>query len=193
MSHEPEFVDHYEVLQLAQNADADMIERVYRLLAKRYHPDNAESGDEQRFLQVRDAFDVLSDPERRAAFDVRYDEQSKRRWRIFEQGSVVNQHAQDQRIFRALLMLLYAARRDDPKAGGLGAIHIEDMLGIPREHLDFPIWYLRKRGFLETLQSGELAITIEGIDWLNEKPDSSERARMLEAGDGSSQDYAATA
>ena len=39
------FVDYYEVLQLSQTANADTVERVYRLLAKRYHPDNRETGD----------------------------------------------------------------------------------------------------------------------------------------------------
>ncbi|MDX1747452.1 MAG: DnaJ domain-containing protein, partial [Halobacteriales archaeon] len=82
---ERRFVDHYEVLQLNQNADAETVERVYRILAKRFHPDNASSGDENRFREVREAYEVLSDPERRAKFDVRYDEQRGLRWEIFEQ------------------------------------------------------------------------------------------------------------
>jgi len=59
-----EFVNHYETLQLSQNADGETIERVYRLLAKRYHPDNKVSGDETRFRAVREAYEVLArDPE----------------------------------------------------------------------------------------------------------------------------------
>jgi curved DNA-binding protein len=39
------FMDYYEILQVSPNADQTTIERVYRLLAKKYHPDNAEEGD----------------------------------------------------------------------------------------------------------------------------------------------------
>jgi curved DNA-binding protein CbpA len=163
---EQSFVDHYEVLQVSQNADGETVERVYRLLAKRYHPDNTSSGDEDRFREVREAFEVLSDPERRARFDIRYDDQNGSRWRIFAQDEALNDHQRDQRIFHGVLSLLYAARRRNPQAGGLGAMHLEETLGVPREHLEFPMWYLRKRGLVETLDSGIYAITIEGIDWL---------------------------
>lgn len=160
------FVDHYEVLQVSQGADAETVERVYRLLAKRYHPDNTSSGDEARFCAVREAFEVLSDPERRARFDVRYDDQTGARWRIFSQEEALNDHQRDQRIFHGVLSLLYAARRRDPQTGGLGAMHLEETLGVPREHLEFPMWYLKQRGLVETLPSGMFAITIDGIEWL---------------------------
>lgn len=168
VANESEWVDHYEVLQLSQNADAETIERVYRLLAKRYHPDNAGSGDEDRFREVRTAYEVLSDPERRARFDVGYDERDVGKWQIFEQSAALNDQQRDQRIFHGILSLLYAARRQDPEDGGLGAVYLEQMLGVPREHLEFPVWYLKKKGLIEVLQSGQLAITIAGIDSMDE-------------------------
>ena len=181
MSDESSFVDYYGALQLAQNADAEMIERVYRHLAKRYHPDNSDSGDEERFRAVHEAYRVLADPERRAAYDVRFDQQKALGWRIFRSGEALDDREQDQRIFRGLLSLLYAARRQNPRAGGLGTIRIEEMLGIPREHLEFPVWYLRKKGLIETLQSGELAITVAGIDAMDEDRLSPPDNRLLEA------------
>jgi curved DNA-binding protein CbpA len=171
VANESEWVDHYEVLQLSQNADAETIERVYRLLAKRYHPDNASSGDEDRFREVRTAYEVLSDPERRARFDVGYDERDVGKWQIFEQSAALNDQQRDQRIFHGILSLLYAARRQDPEDGGLGAVYLEQMLGVPREHLEFPVWYLKKKGLIEVLQSGQLAITIAGIDSMDEDDD----------------------
>ena len=60
------FVDHYEVLQVSQAADGETIERVYRLLAKRYHPDNSGSGDVDQFTAVQRSYDVLSHPENSA-------------------------------------------------------------------------------------------------------------------------------
>ncbi len=177
---ERRFVDHYEVLQLNQNADAETVERVYRILAKRFHPDNAGTGDGERFRKVREAYEVLSDPERRAKFDVRYDEQRGLRWQIFEQNTALDSQAQDRRIFNGMLSLLYAARRRNPASGGLGSIQVEEMLGVPREHLEFPIWYLKQKGLIETLQSGELAITIEGIDSLQSREMALPDNRLIE-------------
>ena len=56
------FVDHYEILQVSQTADTETIERVYRLLAKRYHPDNSTSGDPEQFNVLRRSYDVLTNP-----------------------------------------------------------------------------------------------------------------------------------
>ena len=158
------FVDFYEILQVGQNADLETIERVFRLLAKRYHPDNSESGDNESFRAVHDAFEVLADPQLRAEYDVQYDRNKTLQWSIFEQGSAIGGQDEDRRIFRGVLALLYAARRKNPRSGGLGAVDLERMLGVPREHLEFPNWYLKKKGWVEVLDSGQFAITVEGID-----------------------------
>ncbi|MGI9072507.1 MAG: J domain-containing protein [Bryobacteraceae bacterium] len=57
--------DHYEFLQISPNAQLETIHRVYRFLAARFHPDNPETGDPEKFLLLNRAFDVLSDPEQR--------------------------------------------------------------------------------------------------------------------------------
>lgn len=63
--------DYYKTLGVSRTASAEDIKRAYRRLAKQYHPDhnpgNAEA--ETKFKQVRDAYDVLSDPEKRRAYD----------------------------------------------------------------------------------------------------------------------------
>jgi hypothetical protein len=56
------FVDYYELLQLSSNADTDTIERVFRHLAKKLHPDNKESGDPDRFRLIVEAHRTLSNP-----------------------------------------------------------------------------------------------------------------------------------
>jgi hypothetical protein len=66
----PAALDCYEVMQLSPNADAEIISRVYRMLAFRYHPDNAKTGNSEMFLRLSEAHQILSDPERRASFDV---------------------------------------------------------------------------------------------------------------------------
>ena len=162
------FVDHYETLQLSPNASAEMIERVYRALAKRYHPDNGDTGSVDRFTEVQSAFETLSDPIRRAAYDVKYDENRQITWKIFKQEKAGDHRAEDRRLFHGILSLLYIARRRDPQNGGLGGVSMEKMLGCPQEHLDFPIWYLKQRGLIERLESGYFAITADGVDKLGQ-------------------------
>jgi hypothetical protein len=61
--------DCYEVMQLSPHADAETISRVYRMLAFRYHPDNAETGNSEMFIRLSEAHQILSDPEKRAHYD----------------------------------------------------------------------------------------------------------------------------
>ena len=68
------YVDYYEDLQVSPNADLETIERVYRLLAKRYHPDNSVTGNSDKFSIITTAYKVLSDIEKRAAFDAKYED-----------------------------------------------------------------------------------------------------------------------
>ncbi|MDG6103248.1 DnaJ domain-containing protein [Dactylosporangium aurantiacum] len=62
--------DPYQVLGVARDATPEEIQRAYRTLARRQHPDiNKDPGAEERFKQINEAYHVLSDPQRRAAYD----------------------------------------------------------------------------------------------------------------------------
>ncbi|WP_164130126.1 molecular chaperone DnaJ [Sharpea azabuensis] len=62
--------DYYEVLGINKNASADEIKRAYRKMAKKYHPDVNKSADaEEKFKEVNEAYEVLSDPDKKAAYD----------------------------------------------------------------------------------------------------------------------------
>ena len=65
-------IDYYEVLQVSPNADPDTIHRIYRLMAQRFHPDNQETGDDTRFRAIHEAYTILSDPQKRAGYDVHF-------------------------------------------------------------------------------------------------------------------------
>ena len=64
------FKDYYETLGIERGASPDDVKRAYRRLARKYHPDISKEGDaESRFKEVGEAYEVLKDPEKRAAYD----------------------------------------------------------------------------------------------------------------------------
>ncbi len=62
--------DYYETLGIARGASEDDIKKAFRRLARQYHPDvNKEKGAEARFKEINEAYEVLGDPQKRAAYD----------------------------------------------------------------------------------------------------------------------------
>jgi len=65
-----QYKDYYEVLGVTRGAEADAVKRAYRKLARKYHPDvSKEKNAETKFKEVQEAYEVLRDPEKRAAYD----------------------------------------------------------------------------------------------------------------------------
>lgn len=168
--------DHYEVLQISPNADPDMIHRVYRLLAQRYHPDNTDSGDESSFRAVTDAYKILSDAEKRAAYDVNLHHYRQVRWRLFDQREAAVGKIAEKAKRRGILDLLYTARRNQPAQPTMTLMELEDLLACPREHLEFSLWYLKENGLVARTDNGRYAVTAKGVDWA-EAEEAAETAR----------------
>lgn len=61
-------MDYYKVLEVSKNATQDEIKSAYRKLASKYHPDK-ENGNEAKFKEIGDAYDVLKDPQKRQQYD----------------------------------------------------------------------------------------------------------------------------
>ncbi|MGZ8164833.1 MAG: DnaJ C-terminal domain-containing protein [Methylobacter sp.] len=65
-----QYKDYYKIMGLSRDATQDQIKRAYRKLARKYHPDvSKEKNAEERFKEVGEAYEVLKDPEKRAAYD----------------------------------------------------------------------------------------------------------------------------
>ena len=62
--------DYYEVLGIPKNASDDEIKKSFRSLARQYHPDVNKNADAvEKFKEINEAYQVLSDPQKRAAYD----------------------------------------------------------------------------------------------------------------------------
>jgi curved DNA-binding protein CbpA len=160
------FEDHYEDLQISPNAEKETIERVYRLLAKRYHPDNNGSGDSEKFDIITRAYKVLSHPEKRAAYDATYEAKKQRMMKAYVQASSPGAFPADGHIRRQILSVLYIERRQDPVKAGVGLWRLEQILGWPETMLEFHTWYLKEKKWIERTDNGGFAITATGVDEL---------------------------
>jgi len=161
--------DYYEVLQVSSSAEPETIHRVYRLLAQQFHPDNGESGNDARFRLIAEAYQVLSDPVRRAQYDVLYHAQRQDRWRIVHAGTGSdNDFAAEQATRLTVLEILYTRRRLEPDKPGIFMGDLEKMLGRPREHLEFTSWYLIQKKLVQRTDNALLVISADGVDYLEQ-------------------------
>jgi curved DNA-binding protein CbpA len=161
------FTDYYEILEISPNANSETIERVFRYLAMRYHPDSKETGDLDRFSEIVEAHDALKDPVKRAQYDIQYKDHLGSRWKLVAEASNNKSIGQDVVIQEKLLSILYVKRRQEVNDPGIGDQELERLSGCPREHLEFHLWYLKAKGWIARLENGMLAITVDGVDRTN--------------------------
>ena len=162
------FTDYYEDLQISPNADNETLERVYRLLAKRYHPDNGQTGSVERFDLITQAYQILSKPEKRAAYDATYGEAKAHQWKALSGASSTQGFKDDTRLRNSILSILYVERRNGSADSAIGLWRIEKMLGWPEKILEFHIWYLKEKGWIQRTDTGGYAITAAGVDIVEE-------------------------
>ena len=162
-------IDYYEVLQVSASAEPDTVHRVYRLLAQRFHPDNSETGNESRFREIQEAYAALSDPAKRAQYDVRYERLRQDRWRLVSSGAESETDFEIEQLVRlTVLEVLYTRRRMEPGDAGMYATDLEAMTGRPREHLEFTFWYLVQKKFVQRDDTSRLVITADGVEFLEQ-------------------------
>jgi curved DNA-binding protein CbpA len=175
-----EAVDYYEVLQVSVNAEPETVHRVYRMLAQRYHPDNVETGDENRFRLLTEAYQTISDPEQRVRYDVRYQQAREDRWRIASEGVELRSGFEHARVIRNIVLeVLYTRRRLEPSKPGIFVMDLEKLTGTPREHLEFTVWYLAQKNLVQRTDNSMLAITADGVEYLEENHHENGRKRLV--------------
>jgi curved DNA-binding protein CbpA len=174
-------LDFYEVLQVSDTAEPETINRVYRIFAQRYHPDNRETGNEARFREITEAYQILSNPEKRARYDATSQKRRADRWRLVAAGpESENDFEMEQAVRLTVLEALYTKRRIQPQEPGIYLRELERMLGRPREHLEFTIWYLSQKKLIST-DDARMYLTADGAEYLEESYRSNLHRKRLQA------------
>lgn len=175
-------IDYYEVLQVSDTAETETISRVYRIFAQRYHPDNQETGNEARFREITEAYQILSNPEKRARYDATNEKRRRDRWRIVSEGAnSENNFELEQAVRLTVLEALYTKRRVEPQSPGIFLRELERMIGRPREHLEFTIWYLNQKKLISTDDS-RMYLTADGAEYLEDAYRTNIQRKRLQSG-----------
>jgi hypothetical protein len=159
-------VDYYSFLQVNPKADWSIIHRIYRMMAGRFHPDNPETGDPEKFLILQAAYKTLSDPQLRAEYDASLQSREPGMLPIFELSEFVNGMEGEMNRRLGILSLLYNKRRTSPHSPGVSLFDLEKRMGMPREYLEFSTWYLKSKQYVVYGDNSELVLTAVGVDFL---------------------------
>jgi curved DNA-binding protein CbpA len=158
--------DYYELLQISTNAEPETIHRVYRFLAARFHPDNAETGDASQFFVLKQAYDVLSDPERRAKYDASFQTDVPPAPPLSSSIDFMDNIEGELNRRLAVLAVLYIRRRTNPANPEVSLTEVEVRMGFPRDYLEFTTWYLQKKGYITRADNSAFTLTAEGVDFV---------------------------
>jgi len=159
-------IDYYAFLQVNPKAEWSTINRVYRMMAARFHPDNTQTADPEKFLILQAACEVLSNPQRRAEYDASLQSRETGTLPIFELSEFVNGIEGEMNRRLGVLSLLYNRRRTSPDRPGVSLLDLEKRMGIPREYLEFTTWYLKNKDYIVVADNSDLTLTVLGVDFV---------------------------
>jgi curved DNA-binding protein CbpA len=181
------FADYYELMQISPKAEPETIQRVYRILAGRYHPDNAQTGDMERFLRLTEAYQVLNCPQKREQYDEEYKGQQAQPVEIFNMQDFAMGIDGEANRRMGMLCLLYHRRRINTEEPGVSLLQLEKMMVSAREHLVFTVWYLKDKGYVRQTEDSSYAITGAGVDHVEQGlPKNRVLYRLLKEAEGGS-------
>jgi len=92
--------DHYRELQVSRHAEPEVIEKAYRTLALKYHPDSGSTGDARRMQRINAAYAVLRNPASRADYDKMQPQGDPSGWDVFWDAGLVGLYRQHRRSRR---------------------------------------------------------------------------------------------
>lgn len=165
--------NYYELLQISPNADHETIHRVFQFMAARLHPDNPQTGDTEKFISLKQAYDVLSVPGRRTEYDAAWQKQANHTVPLSNSIDFMDDIEGELNRRLALLALLYTRRRTNPDSPQLSLFEVEKLMGFPRDLLEFTVWYVHKKGYITRADNSAFTLTADGVDFVE-----TQRGRM---------------
>ena len=160
------FVDYYKIMGVKPDVSPADLERRFHRLAKRFHPDNPQTGNRERFDLLIEAHNQLKDASRRSQYDLLY-KQVVGSIQSYSDGTGSDTVGQDVDIQSKLLAVFYNRRRHNIREPGVPEMELERIFGCKIENLEFHLWYLKAKRWIERLENGMFSITVEGIDHVN--------------------------
>jgi hypothetical protein len=151
--------DHHELIRAGIAGEFERVDRLYRALAFRYHPDNRETGDAEVFMRIGQAYRILSGSQPQPV-----EAGIAKRLDSFHAPQGVRKQ-RDKRS--AILGVLYERRASDYQNACVSTRELEDMTGMAQDEIGFILWYLREKGAVTLSDySSDYAISAAGVDLL---------------------------
>jgi curved DNA-binding protein CbpA len=163
-----QFTNWYEVLGVSRTATQEDLARAYQSLSVKFRPDNKETGDARRYQEVKSAFQLLSNTERRKGFDQELPQLDQEPTPGFLTKEFMDDVDTELSRRLGILCLLYNQRKTNPINPSLSIPQLEAGMSTGRENLEFSIWYLKQKRLVLSDDRSTLIILCEGIDWLEE-------------------------
>jgi curved DNA-binding protein CbpA len=164
-----QYQDHYAVLGVEPKSDSETISKAYQALARRFHANNRDTGDKEKFRAVTEAYETLANPASREAFDnLRTANTVDTRAPEFSGPDFFTSFGGETMRRMAILCVLYDRRRLKPSTPSLTQRQMEAIVEISPEVLSFAVWYLKQRSFVMSDDKSGLLITIAGMEYLEQ-------------------------
>ena len=175
--------DPFEVLQVHRKANPLVVMKAFRVLAAMYHPDNGQTGDRVQFERVVNAYRLLSDLTQRAVYDRMDDGQPGAdpgaEARVAAPERRRRSGTDERRLRLLILSTLYDMRRTSLSRPGLSLRVLAELTDSELDETQFSLWYLRGKKFIEIGDNDEVAITVTGVDYVEEHGGESEELLSL--------------
>lgn len=152
-------VDHYTLLQVSPTAEPCAIDAAYEFLSRRYHASNSSTANPLIFDRLIKAYEVLSDPIKRTAYE------SERT--VSKSGTAVAKGERNRsnitKTRNQMLDLLYWRRVESPYKPVITIHEFETILKLPKDQMEFNLWFLRDKGLIARSDNACFVITAEGV------------------------------
>ncbi len=157
------------MLGIDPKSDSDTIQKAYAKLAQKYYPNNPVTGNQEMFESINTAYETLSDPELRSVFDKLTGVGHESGIPKFSGVEFFDALGREAVRRVAILCVLYDRRLTKPNAPSLSMRHLELIVEATAPELSSAIWYLKQRGLAASDDKSSLGITVDGMDFLENK------------------------